>query len=116
MSLKHYLSILVLILLSGLGYSQSNYGEIRGKVTDKKTRSALDYATVVVKKEGIVKASTSSDDNGNYFIKGIDPGEYDIEVSYVGYTKYMAEGITVNSSKITFWNIELSVASEDVKI
>ena len=115
MSLKHYLSILVLILLSGLGYSQSNYGEIRGKVTDKKTRSALDYATVVVKKEGIVKASTSSDDNGNYFIKGIDPGEYDIEVSYVGYTKYMAEGITVNSSKITFWNIELSVASEDGK-
>lgn len=51
MSLKHYLSILVLILLSGLGYSQSNYGEIRGKVTDKKTRSALDYATVVVKKK-----------------------------------------------------------------
>lgn len=27
----------------------------------------------------------------------------------------MAEGITVNSSKITFWNIELSVASEDGK-
>lgn len=113
MSLKHYLSVLVLIFLAGLGYSQSNYGEIRGKITDKKTRSALDYATIVVKKDGIVKASTSSDDNGNYFIKGIDPGEYDIEVSYVGYNKYLATGVRVTSATITFWNIELSVPSEE---
>lgn len=112
MSLKHYLSVLALFLFTGWGYSQSNYGEIRGKVTDKNTRSILDYATVVVKKEGILKASTSSDDNGNYYIKGIDPGEYDIEVTFVGYTKYKAAGIKVTSGTITFWNIEMSVKNE----
>ncbi len=113
MSLKHYLSALVLFLLTNFGYSQSNYGEIRGKVTDKKTRSVLDYATVVVRKEGILKASTSSDDNGDYYIKGIDPGEYDVEVTFVGYKKYQATGIKVTSGTITFWNIEMSVKSDD---
>lgn len=107
MSLKHYLSVFALFLFTGWGYSQSNYGEIRGKVTDKKTRSPLDYATVVVKKEGIVKASTSSDDNGNYFIKGIDPGEYDLEVTFVGYKKYQITGVKVTGNSITFWNIEM---------
>ena len=113
MSIKHYLSILVILFFTSWSYSQSNYGEIRGKVTDKKTRSVLDYATVAVKKEGIVKGSTSTDENGDYFIKGIDPGEYDMEVTYVGFKKYRVTGIKVTSGSIKFWNIEMETIGDD---
>jgi hypothetical protein len=112
MSFKHYLGILVFLLTSGLGYSQSNYGEIRGKVSDKKTKSPLDYATVVLKRDGIVKSSTSSDENGNYLFKTLDPGEYQLEVSYVGYQKYTATNIMITSGSIKFWNIELQMMGD----
>lgn len=112
MRLKHYLGVLVLLSVSSIVFSQSNFGEIRGKVTDKKTRSALEYATVVLKKEGIVKTSTASDDNGNYYLKTIDPGEYSIEVTYVGYKKYVANMVKVTSGSITFWNIEVEELSD----
>ena len=112
MRFKHYLGVLVLLSVSSIVFSQSNFGEIRGKVTDKKTRSALEYATVVLKKEGIVKTSTASDDNGNYYMKTIDPGEYSIEVTYVGYKKYVANKIKVTSGSITFWNIEVEEFSD----
>lgn len=101
--------LLTVLFISNLCQSQSLTGEIRGKVTDKTTRAILDYATIVVKQGDLVKASTSSDENGNYFIKGIDSGTYTINVTFVGYTKYMATGIKVTSGCITFWNVELSV-------
>ncbi len=113
MSLKHYLSVLAILLMSGWAYSQSNYGEIRGTVTDKTTRSALEFATVVLKKEGIQKGASSSDDIGNYNIKTLDPGEYEMEVILVGYKKYKATGININSGSIKFVNIELETMGED---
>ncbi len=113
MQLKHYLTVLGLFLVSSWGYSQSNYGEIRGKITDKKTRMALDYVTVVAKKDGIIKGSASSDENGNYNIKTLDPGEYDIEASYVGYRKFTITGVNITSGSIEFRNFEMETSGKD---
>ncbi len=112
MSLKHYLSVLVILLVSGWSYSQSNYGEIKGKITDKKTKSILPFATVVAKKDGIVKGSTLSDDNGTYNIRTLDPGEYDIEVIYIEYKKAIITNVGINSGTITTLNFELELVSE----
>jgi hypothetical protein len=113
MRIKYYLTALVIILFSGWGYSQSNFGEIRGKVTDKKTRSAIEYATVVLNRDGIYKTSAQTDESGNYFLKTLDPGEYQIVVTYVGYRKYVANEIQVTSASIKFWNIDLESLGED---
>lgn len=102
--------LLTVLFISNLCQSQLLTGEIRGKVIDKTTKAILDYATVIVRKDGVLKASTSSDENGNYIIRGLDTGTYNLEVTFVGYTKYMATGIKVNSGSITFWNVELSVS------
>lgn len=101
--------LLTVLFISNLCQSQLLTGEIRGKVIDKTTKAILDYATVIVRKDGVLKASTSSDENGNYIIRGLDTGTYNLEVTFVGYTKYMATGIKVTSGCITFWNVELSV-------
>ncbi|MFM9945896.1 MAG: carboxypeptidase-like regulatory domain-containing protein [Bacteroidia bacterium] len=114
MSLKHYLSVLVLLLLASWGYSQTNYGEIRGMVIDKKTRTPLDFVTIIVKKEGIIKGTASSDESGNYIIKTLDPGEYEIETSYVGYEPFKGTNINITSGSIKFINIEL--ASEGTEL
>jgi len=112
MTIKHYLGILVLLFHAGLGYSQSNYGEIKGKVIDKKTRSIIEFATVVVKLDGVFKAAKQSDENGNYYINTLDPGEYSIEVTYVGYKKYQAIDVKVTSGNFTSWNVELISATD----
>ena len=112
MSFKNYLSVLTLLFFSLGGFAQSNYGEIRGKVIDKKTKTKMDFVMVVVKKDGIYKSSSQTDENGNYFIKGIDPGEYDIEVSYLGYKKFLGKGVNVNSGSITEFNIDLELVGD----
>lgn len=42
-------------------------------------------AKVVARKEGEVVANTSSDENGEFTIEGLNPGEYDLRVSKKGY-------------------------------
>jgi hypothetical protein len=58
---------------------------LKGKVTDKKTGEAPSLRQPVVENKGTQVAGGSTDFDGNYNIKPIDPGSYDVLVSYVGY-------------------------------
>lgn len=106
MSKNLYLS-LVLILCGFTAFGQANFGEIRGKVIDKSTKKTLDYAEVIAKKDGIGKGGGLSDENGNYTIKPLEPGEYTVEVSYVGYNTSAVGGVVVTGNNISYLNIEL---------
>ena len=101
--------LFLLFFVASICNAQSNNGQLMGKIKDAKTQSILDYATIVVKQDGFVKASTSSDEYGDYTIANLPAGEYTLEVSYVGYTKYIVNGININSEAITLFNCELKV-------
>jgi hypothetical protein len=45
--------------------------------------------------------------DGNYTLKGITPGTYDLTVTYVGYQELKIEGIVITAGKITFKNIQM---------
>ena len=64
--------------------TDSVINEIHGVVTDKK-KEPLVNASVLIKQNGIMKAAAVTDFDGNYSIKGLDSGYYDVTVSYVGY-------------------------------
>ncbi len=114
--IKNLYLMVVLIFASTVAFGQANFGEIRGKVIDKSTKKALDYAEIVVRKEGIGKGGGLSDENGNYTIKPLEPGEYTVEVSYVGYNTNQVGGVVVTGNNITYLNIELSPAAGGEKL
>jgi len=104
------ISVLFLSLfVASICYAQTNYGQLKGKIKDAKNQSILDYATLVVKQDGVIKAFATSDENGDYTIANLPAGEYTLEVSYVGYSKYVVYGIKVTSQAITFFNCELKL-------
>ncbi|MEZ4844145.1 MAG: carboxypeptidase regulatory-like domain-containing protein [Bacteroidia bacterium] len=111
-----YLSVILVLVGVITGFGQSNFGEIRGKVLDKKTRGALDYAEIVAMKEGIGKGGGFSDDDGNFTIKPLEPGKYTLQVSYPGYNDAKVVDIVVTSNNITYQNIELEPIEGGVKL
>lgn len=81
----------ILIFFYFTGRSQS----IRGIVLDAKTGEPMTGATVSVRGTGksqFVKL------DGNFFIRSLAPGDYDVEVSFANYKKY-SEHVTVVSGK-----------------
>ena len=73
------------IILSAnlLVFSQS--GALKGKVLDKATREPLPFVNIVVEVGGTNVSGSASDFDGNYMIKPIPPGKYDVKATYVAY-------------------------------
>ena len=101
-----YLLVVGFIFTATTVFAQS--GSLEGKITDKNTGEPVPFANVVAKRNGNQIAGVTSDFDGNYTVKPLDPGTYDISVSFVGYGAVTLEGIVVSSNKITFRDGKMS--------
>ncbi|MBL0102443.1 MAG: TonB-dependent receptor [Bacteroidetes bacterium] len=107
MGRKLYLPLVVFILFGLTAFAQS--GEIRGKVTEKEgSKEPVPFASVVVLNGNNIVTSSQTDFDGNYSIKPITPGTYDVKVTVVGYQPVMTKGVVVSFDKMTFVNFTIS--------
>ncbi len=88
-----------------LVFSQS--GTLRGKVLDKTTNEPIPFVNIIVELGGTQAGGTTSDFDGNYTIKPITPGKYDLKATYVGYKPVLIKGIQIKSDQITFSDINM---------
>lgn len=63
---------------------------LSGTVTDKTTKEGLISATVQLASSDGKSSYTSTDLNGNFQFKKLQPGTYTLQVTYVGYKSYKA--------------------------
>jgi hypothetical protein len=79
--------------------AQNNFGTLEGKLTDKETGEGLIAASILLYKTGEKTPITgaSTDINGNYSINNIPVGVYDVEFSYVCYTRKTIKKVQVFS-------------------
>ena len=64
---------------------------LSGTVTDKTTKEGLISATVQLVSSDGKSSYTSTDLNGNFQFKKLQPGTYTLQVTYVGYKSYNAK-------------------------
>ena len=99
------LLFLTLVLVPISMFSQ--VGEISGKVKDEKGEG-IPFATIVILQNNVPTGKgTQTDFDGNYSLKPLTPGKYDVKFSYVGYTAQLRTGVVVSADKITFIDVQL---------
>jgi hypothetical protein len=99
-----------------------NTGKISGKITDARTHEGLPAANVViaarwnhgVATRGVTRFGASTDNNGEYFILNVDPGEYTIEARLLGFATEVVEHVVVGIDRTT--RIDVGLTGEDVTI
>jgi len=96
--------LLTVFIFSFFSLFAQETGIITGKVTEKKTKEALLGVNVVLKG---TYYGAASDFDGNYKIKNINPGTYNIEVSLIGYKAVKFGAIKVERGKTRQLDIEL---------
>lgn len=112
MQRKVYLLVALLLLGVSSAFAQGNSGTLKGKVTDKDTKEPLPFANVVVYLNGNLVTGATTDFDGEFTIKPIDPGTYEIQFSMVGYQPQTVRGIPISAGKIAFANAELTPGAE----
>ncbi len=83
---KSFLSI-ALLLFCGVSFAQVSSVTISGIVKNNTDKSAIPYANVVVKteKDSVFVAGTVTNDEGRFSIANVKPGNYRLEVSFMGF-------------------------------
>ena len=101
--------ILLFFLLISIENVVAQTGTIRASVYDDETGEALIGASVVI-------ASTTqgnvTDLDGKAAITGLEPGSYDVQVSYVSYQPKTIQGVEVNADETN--SFEIRLASETI--
>lgn len=79
---------------------------IRGTVCDAASDSPLPYATVVLMNADS-PTGTTTDSSGNFILKNIPVGRYNIEVSYLGYDPAIVREVLLTSAREVVLDISL---------
>lgn len=87
--------------------AQVGQGTLKGKLTDAQTGEPLPFVNIVLQNGDQQVAGGATDIDGNYTIKPISPGVYNLLVSYVGYNAQQVQKVIITSDKIAFQNIKL---------
>ncbi|MCD4697124.1 MAG: carboxypeptidase-like regulatory domain-containing protein [Bacteroidales bacterium] len=86
-------------------YSQS--GSLKGKIIDKETSEPIPFANIIIEIGGTQSGGATSDFDGKFVIKPIDPGTYDLKASYIGYKTVLLKGLVINADQITFHDVKM---------
>lgn len=97
------ISILSILILSPICFSQSNSGSIAGKISDL-NGNVLANVNIVVSGTNL---GTTSDKSGNFRIDHLKPGKFTLKIMCMGYQTEIINDITVEASKTYLLNIKL---------
>ncbi len=95
-----------LFFISVLGFAENISGNIKGTIIDEETSVPLEYVSVAIftEHDQELVTGTITELDGSFIIKGINRGEYYIEVSFIGYEKHVVEKILIEEKSV---NIDL---------
>jgi len=107
---------IITMLLIAMGvvvqlYAQGTSGAIVGKVTDNNNEVIIN-AVVQVIQGGIAKGGAVTDYDGNYIVKPLAPGRYDVVVRFIGYKESKITGVIVGPDKNTEVNFKLKPSTQ----
>ncbi len=111
--LKNVLLIAVALILSVTAYSQS--GTLKGRVLDGSNGEGIAFANVSIELNGTVITGGMTDFDGNFTIKPVPAGVYDVKASYVGYQSLQLKGLRVLAGKITFQDFKLATSVQNLQ-
>lgn len=101
---KNFTLFVLCFLFSGIAISQTS---LQGKITEEETGEAVLFGTVALYKNDVLITGVESDFDGNYFFSDIDPGTYDIEVSFLGLQTQRISGVVAKAGKVNVVNVSM---------
>ncbi|MDX1543770.1 MAG: TonB-dependent receptor [Christiangramia sp.] len=111
--MKNYVLLALILFVSTLKAQDPQTGSIAGKLTDREMNGEpLPFANVIIKG---TSTGTTSDYDGLYQLKGMDPGTYTVVFSFVGYETLEVPNVVVEAGKVTEVNTDLGSSAASLE-
>ncbi|MCO6500996.1 MAG: von Willebrand factor type A domain-containing protein [Vicingus serpentipes] len=108
------ITLFLVILMFNLTQAQNVGGILKGKITDQGNNSPLPFANVVLLQGGKQISGMMSDFDGKYAFNNIQPGKYELNVSFTGYQTQQIKNIEVVADKTAFLDVQLQSSGQSL--
>ena len=97
---KYYFTALLTVLtaFTGVVKAQIQTQTIKGTIIDKQSLATLPGVTVIILGSEPVKG-TATDMDGQFKLTNVNPGRYDLKVTYIGFKEIVIPNVVVTSGK-----------------
>ncbi len=102
------ITLFLLLFCSCSLFAQRDYGSIRGRITDEFSGDAIKYAKLSLQINEALVAQAQADENGNFLIRPVKSGTYDLLIQKMGFSPLKITGILVESNQ----NLEFNPSYE----
>src|SRR5580700_7430837 len=110
-----FVTLFVLLMLARSLPAQSGSGTLRGRVTDP-TGAVIPQATVTATGAKGQKATTVTDNQGAYELKGLSPGTYTITTAAKGFAVSTEQNFAISADQAQRFDIALEIQVEQEKV
>ncbi|MGC1436962.1 MAG: carboxypeptidase regulatory-like domain-containing protein [Terriglobales bacterium] len=110
-----FVTLFVLLMLTGSLPAQTGSGTLRGRVTDP-TGAVIPQATVTATGGSGQKATTVTDNQGAYELKGLSPGTYTITTFAKGFAVSTEQNFAISADQAQRFDIALEIQVEQEKV
>src|ERR1700712_4389753 len=111
---KKYIAValfLFVLMLASTATGQSNYGAVRGTITDA-VGATLSNATVTLTSETTkIVRTTVANGSGEYAFSAVDPGKYKVSASMAGFKLAENTGVIVDSGNTIPLDLKLQIGA-----
>ncbi|WP_144605707.1 TonB-dependent receptor domain-containing protein [Algoriphagus algorifonticola] len=121
--MKNLFSLFILFAAIGLNqtFAQQNQEQparIIGVAKDAKSGEPVGYATAALYRKGsdVSLAGAVADGEGKFFITGFDPGEYSLQLTFIGFETLVVDNISVKSKTGDIILGDLSMSDEGLAL
>lgn len=109
------LIVFFLLILTGINlFSQQYTQTIKGRVTDRDTKTPMPGASIILLNTA-PSIGTTTDDDGYFKLEKVPVGRYDIQVTYIGYEIVKLQQVSVVTGKELVLNIEMAENIKEIE-
>jgi hypothetical protein len=108
--MKNYIIIISFFVCFSVN-AQQPAATINGRIYNAKNNEPVEFATIVIQN---TTTGTNSDVAGNFVIKQLEPGFYQLKVSAIGYKTYVSE--TFRMTKATGATINIPMEEDEIRL
>jgi len=109
---------LAIVTAFGTSFAQSNYGALRGIVTDLQGATLPNSEVTLTSQATKLSRKTKSNGAGEYVFNAVDPGRYTLTSTSSGFRSIEQTGVTVDTGNTLTFDLKLSVgaATDSVEV
>jgi len=97
-----------------IGKIEKGISTLKGRVLDDKTNEGIPFANVEIIKGNKLIGGATTDFDGQYTIKPIQSGIYNIKTTFIGYTPAQINNVSLAPDKITFLDFNMKAMETEL--